>query len=278
MKTVEVQGGEVAAWDVGSGQPLVVIHGTGTPGELWRADLLELDRVCRVITYDRRGYGASSPSPGSWRMHRDDAATVIESLGAAPAVVVGYAGGASVALDIAVNRPELVAGLVLIDPILHTRSVGRPGLGRRLAKVRLLRRLRGDEAAAEEWIRFISSYESGGNAWDRAVPARKQTILANASGVLADIDAADHDYLDESRLAEIQTPVTIVDPKLGPAVFRRSVERLRELLPKARLVTLDRSSHIVMLDAREEVLDVLRRAVTEPARISRRSGGPPPDA
>ena len=276
METVQVEGGEVATWAAGSGQSLVVIHGTGTPGELWRADLLELDRICRVITYDRRGYGTSSPSPGTWRAHRDDAIAVIEALGADPAVVLGYAGGASVALDVAVTRPDLVSGLVLIDPILHTRSVGRPGLARRLAKVRLVRRLRGERAAAEEWIRFISSYGAGGgSAWDRAVPARKQTILASAAGVLADIDADDHDTLDESQIANIEAPMTIVDPRLGPPMFRRSVERLRELLPKARVVTLEESSHIVMLDAREDVLDVLRRAVTEPARISRRSSRPP---
>ena len=271
MKTIRVEGGQIACWEAGSGPALVVIHGTGTPGELWRADLMELDRICRVITYDRRGYGGSSESPRSWVAHRDDAATLIEQLGAAPALVVGYSGGAIPALDLAIERPDLVSGLVLIDPALHGRSDRPPGLRRTLLKVRLMRRLRGERAAAEAWIHYISAYTGGGSAWDKAVPGRRDTILANASGILADIDTGEGEHVDAERLATIAAPVTIVEGALSPPLFRRSVERLRRLLPAARLVTLENSGHVVMLDAREEVLDVLRRAVTEPARISRRS-------
>jgi pimeloyl-ACP methyl ester carboxylesterase len=103
------------------------------------------------------------------------------------------------------------------------------------------------------------------------VPGRRETILASASGILADLDSGDGEHVDGTRLAGIETPVTIVDARLGPDLFRRSVEDVRTLMPQARHVTLEHSSHIVMLDAREEMLDVLRRAVTEPARISRRT-------
>jgi pimeloyl-ACP methyl ester carboxylesterase len=272
VKTIDVEGGHLACWDVGSGHPLVVIHGTGTPGELWRADLLELDRICRVITYDRRGYGESSPSTRDWAVHRDDAATLIDRLGAAPAVILGYSTGAIPAVDLALERPDLVSGLVLMEPALYIQRSAPPALRVALARTRLLRRVRGEREAAESWVRHISEYSTGGSAWEKAVPGRREAILANAGGVLADLASGDGRHIDERRLAGIEVPVTIVEGALGPPEFRRAAERLRGLMPRARVVTLSKSGHIVMLDARHETLDVLRRAVTEPARTSRRTG------
>jgi pimeloyl-ACP methyl ester carboxylesterase len=269
VKSIEVDGGHVACWDSGTGPALVVVHGTGTPGELWKADLLQLTRSWRVITYDRRGYGRSSEPPGSWQAHRNDAARVVEQLGAAPATILGYGGGAIAAIDLAIQCPELVAALVLVDPALYGQRERPRGLRRVLMQVAVERRLRGETVAAETWIRYISSYQAGGSAWDKAVPARREAILASARGVLADLDAGDGSYIDERHLRELGMPVTIVDARQGPAVFRESVDRLSGLMSQARVVALENSSHIVMLDARAEMLDVLRDAMTARGPVSR---------
>jgi Alpha/beta hydrolase family len=63
MQLVDLDGRRVATWDRGEGTPLLFIHGVGTPGALWQTDLAELAADCRVIVYDRRGYGVSSDSP-----------------------------------------------------------------------------------------------------------------------------------------------------------------------------------------------------------------------
>jgi 3-oxoadipate enol-lactonase len=83
----------------------VFVHGVGTPGELWARDLASLARDCRLIVYDRRGYGVSSESPRDWQAHREDAIALIDALGAAPAVLVGYSGGSIIAVDVALKRP-----------------------------------------------------------------------------------------------------------------------------------------------------------------------------
>ena len=72
-----------------------------------------------VITYDRSGLGASPPRPGGRgvRALTEDLAHTIEIACSDPAVVVGHSLGATLPRSLAATRPDLVAGLVLIDPI-----------------------------------------------------------------------------------------------------------------------------------------------------------------
>jgi pimeloyl-ACP methyl ester carboxylesterase len=93
VDTLELDGLRLAYWEEGSGQPVVFVHGVGTSGELWVRDIAPLARDCRLIVYDRRGYGVSSESPRDWQVHREDAIALIDALHAAPAVLVGYSGG-----------------------------------------------------------------------------------------------------------------------------------------------------------------------------------------
>jgi pimeloyl-ACP methyl ester carboxylesterase len=246
-------------WDRGTGASLLFIHGVATSGQMWAADLGELATGLRVIVYNRRGYGASSSSPRSWAAHADDTIALIEKLNAAPAVVVGYSAGAIVALDVALRRPELMAHLVLLDPAFNLKRCLTPGLLATLAAVKLLRRLRGDRAAAEHWLRYVSSYATGGSAFQAASEARREQLLANSPGIFADL-ASGGGAVDESRLGDIRVPLTIVEAALSPSFLRRSSHRLKQMLPQARSVTLERSGHWVALDAKQDLLAVLRHA------------------
>ena len=106
MDTLELDGRRLAFWEEGSGQAVVFVHGVGTSGAVWARDIAPLARECRLIVYDRRGYGASSESPRDWQAHREDAIALIDALRTAPAVLVGYSGGSIVALDLALERPD----------------------------------------------------------------------------------------------------------------------------------------------------------------------------
>jgi pimeloyl-ACP methyl ester carboxylesterase len=238
----------------------VFIHGVGTPGELWAADLAELATDFRLIVYNRRGYGASSRSPRRWDAHAQDTVALIEALNAAPAVLVGYSGGAIIAFDLAVQRPDLVAGIIVLDPAVNLTRCLTPSLLTTLAAVKLLRWLRGDRPAAAHWLRYVSSYATGGSAFEAKASAdRRETLLTHAAGIFADL-AAGGGSVDERRLADIGVPVTMVETTLSPAFLRRSCQRLKRLVPHAQHVTLAHSGHWAGLDAHDELLTVLRAA------------------
>ncbi|MEV7771156.1 alpha/beta hydrolase [Kitasatospora sp. NPDC086791] len=120
------RGGRTLRWvEAGQGgaAPVVLIAGSGTSSLTWTPVLPELARHGRVVAYDRAGTGASEPNRGASRAEAptldgqlDDLAALVRHLDAGPAVLVGHSWGGQLAQLLAWQRPELVAGLVLVDP------------------------------------------------------------------------------------------------------------------------------------------------------------------
>ncbi|MFI8456455.1 alpha/beta fold hydrolase [Kitasatospora sp. NPDC085464] len=109
----------------GAGVPVVLIAGCGTSSLTWAPVLPELARHRRVVAYDRAGIGASDPCRSSGRSgivtptldgQLADLAALVRHLDAGPVVLVGHSWGGQLAQLLAWQRPELVAGLVLVDP------------------------------------------------------------------------------------------------------------------------------------------------------------------
>ena len=262
MRTIKLGDLSLDYWEAGNGTPLVFIHGVATSGELWVEDLAALAPDTRIITYNRRGYGTSSPAPRNWDAHMADAAALIEALNAAPAVLVGYSAGSIIALGLALQRPELVKGIVLLDPAFNLKRCLTLSLIKTLATIKLQRLAGRDSAAAVQWLRYVSSYSTGGSAFDsKASDERREKLVANAGGIFADM-ASGGGSVDEERLASIRAPVTLVDAGLSPDFLRKSCHRLSKLMPQAHQVTLDHCGHWIGVDARDELIGILRSAAT----------------
>ena len=168
MPRVSVNGADLYFEERGSGPPLLLIHGLAADADVWGASLDDLAADHRILAYDRRGYTRSGQVPrGDFRRDGEDAAELLRALDAAPATVVGWSSGGIVALDLAVHHPDVVAGLVLLEPTLHAKK--RPGV-RHLAaflKANLLRRVKDDRAATEAFLRWAFRHRTGGTWYDR---------------------------------------------------------------------------------------------------------------
>jgi len=109
------------AWHtVGDGPSLLLVHGAAEDaGMLAPQAAAFAARGRRVITYDRRGTGASPrddwPDGGVAR-HADDAADLLRTLDAAPATVLGFSSGGVVALALAARHPEVVREVIAWEP------------------------------------------------------------------------------------------------------------------------------------------------------------------
>ena len=113
-------GGRTLRWvAAGTCEPAVVFDASlGEPGTLaWAGVLPAVARTTRVVAYDRAGLGASDPAaPMTLESQVNDLTAVLRATSDGPSVVVGHSWGGILAQLAALQQPELIAGLVLVDP------------------------------------------------------------------------------------------------------------------------------------------------------------------
>ncbi len=124
MPWVGVDGVELHYSERGEGPPIVFSHGLLWSGTMFDDEIAALSSRYRCIAYDHRGQGRSASSPTPYDMERltDDAAALIEKLGAAPCHFVGLSMGGFVGMRLAARRPALLKTLTLIE----TAADGEP--------------------------------------------------------------------------------------------------------------------------------------------------------
>jgi len=101
----------------GKGEPLLFIHGLGSSHRDWELQVPVFSEHYEVITFDIRGHGQSDKPPGpySMAMFAADTLELIKSLGRGPVHVVGVSLGGMIALQLAVDAPEMVRSLVVAN-------------------------------------------------------------------------------------------------------------------------------------------------------------------
>src|SRR5580693_1022702 len=117
MPTARVNGIEVYYEQAGEGPPVLLLHGLGSSTRDWEYQTPELARAYRVIAVDVRGHGRSSRPPGPYSVSQfaEDAVALLRSLDAAPAHVIGLSMGGMIAFQMAVDHPEAVRSLAIIN-------------------------------------------------------------------------------------------------------------------------------------------------------------------
>jgi pimeloyl-ACP methyl ester carboxylesterase len=118
---VKHAGVELAGEEAGEGIPVVLLHGLTATRRYVVMGSRALERSGhRVIAYDARGHGSSSPAPArgdyTYEDLGQDLIAVLDDRGIERAVLAGASMGAHTLLWLARNAPERVAGLVVITP------------------------------------------------------------------------------------------------------------------------------------------------------------------
>jgi pimeloyl-ACP methyl ester carboxylesterase len=105
--------------DEGSGEPcLLLIHGWACDSHDWIWQFEAFTDAHRVVAADNRGHGRSSIPPDGYtpRVFAGDLAGLLEMLGTGPVVAIGHSVGGAIASALAVEHPNLVRAVVVVDP------------------------------------------------------------------------------------------------------------------------------------------------------------------
>lgn len=247
-----------------AGQPVVLLPGGAEASDGFFPGLIEglrADPGCRVILYDRPGTGTSSVA-GSLAGATTALKATVDEMGLGPVVVVGQSLGGAVAALLARDHPDVVSGLVLLDPT----PINDPGSCAQIARtMRVLEKanaipvvdrvvsglLRASLARSRRKMRLRPDCEAAHERLSELdVPK-----LARATDGIVELAAG----FRESDLPRLPSVVVTADRKPGSAV-RRAHARLAGALGGS-IVSWPAATHDVHLSHPDETLETVRDLV-----------------
>jgi pimeloyl-ACP methyl ester carboxylesterase len=241
---VDVEGGALYVESGGAGSPLLMVHGWPLDHRLFEPQAEKLGRSHRVVTFDRRGFGASSAPPDLGR-EVDDIVAIIDALALDSVHLLGMSQGARIALRFAATRPDLLRSLLLQAPAIDGFAPGTPDPERIPLDefVRLAREGRIGEVR-KRWLAHPMMMLDGKLAHERA---RLDAMMEGYEGadLLADPKRATPFTVDVSAaLRRFRAPCLLLTGARETAARRAHARRLLDLLPDCREVIFPASGHL----------------------------------
>jgi pimeloyl-ACP methyl ester carboxylesterase len=230
---------------VGTGTPLVAfVHGVLDRGRSFEpvADLLDGD--CRILHYDRRGYGTARHAPGvpaDVHQHIEDLLAVLDGR---RALVVGHSFGGMTAMGAAIRAPETVTGLVLYE----TAIPWAPGWTDVPMK-----RVFADPDPEDAGLRLMLGERMASMSAETLAGWRQEAraFIAEEGSVRTGTPPYD--------IATLSVPVTYGIS--GPSPLTASADYLRQQVPTLEVVTVPGAGHMAHRTDPAGFADLVRRAL-----------------
>lgn len=264
MSTARVNGVELYYTLSGSGEPLVLVHGSWGDHHNWDPVVGSLAESFRVLVYDRRGHSASErpAAQGSVFEDADDLAALIEDLGLAPAHVAGNSFGAAIALRAATRHAQVFRSLSAHEPPLFPLLAGtafEPALKevqRRIgAVVELLER--DDHEGAAELFADTIAFAPG--AWgEQLTPEIREVFITNAPTFLDEVRDPDALQMDLDALGAFEEPALLSSGTESAPFFAPVADMIARRLPRSERITIDGADHVPHISMPERYVELVR--------------------
>jgi pimeloyl-ACP methyl ester carboxylesterase len=258
MEKAKINGVELEYEVQGSGEPVMLI-GTGPIADSFLPFLSEKALVerYRLISYHQRGQAGSthSAAPVSFKEHVADAAVLLGHLGVHRAHVAGHSTGAAIALQLAVDRPEMVHSLALLEPPL----LGVPSAGAFFEEVGPALEAYGSgdrEGALARFLSVVCSLD-----WETCRTLVEKHVPGGVAQAMKDADNFFGSYLPaiqawqfgSEQATAISQPVLSVLGTETERLFVEGRDLLHSWFPQIEDCTIEGVAHLLHLQRPEPV-------------------------
>ncbi|GGV71600.1 alpha/beta fold hydrolase [Streptomyces longisporoflavus] len=251
MPYVEANGTRLHVEARGQGPALVLLHGTGTSGRVWDAQLADLAEDYRMYAVDARGCGRSDrPAEGNdIAGNTADVLAVIDALGLDRPVLVGSSVGAVFAIEAALAAPDRIGGIVSIDGPGYWPAVS---LGDKLVEVAAAT----DRAA--QFADWVPTWYSPA-ASPELIASTLRQILESSEHV-DELFADGASYDPRERIRELAVPVLFLHGALDASIPYEVSQTLAGLAPRGTFRLIEGAGHMPHQERPEAVNAALRQA------------------
>ena len=258
-KFADVDGLRIHYLDKGEGTPVVLIHGYTSSTYTWKDEFDELAKRYRVIAIDLKGFGFSAKPDGDYsrRAQGELVARFLRGLNVEGAWLVGNSMGGETALNVAVDHPEMVSGLVLIDSA-GIKVAGRTSLAPWYLQLPVVGRLLTALAlTSDSLVRagLEKSFYDDSKISDERVAAYYQPLKTQGGQLSATRARAQFELLPvEDRIDSIKVPTLIIWGAEDELIPLEAGRKLNELIGGSKLVVFEECGHVPQEEMPERVL------------------------
>lgn len=238
--------------ELGTGTPIIFIHGLGSSTKDWENQVVYFSKSCKTISIDMRGHGKTKGSDGAYSIEQFalDVLPFLE-IENQTVHVVGLSMGGLIAFQLAVTHPELVKSLTIINSFVELPLDNR--------KIRNGVRLR--KMIPKILGMKIMGKILGKKLFPNDNQEELRELIANrwaknkVKDYIKSVNAA-AGWSIKNRLAEIKCPTLIVGAEHDYTSIEEK-EAYTKLIPNANLVIIPNSHHAVSVEKPKELNQVM---------------------
>jgi 3-oxoadipate enol-lactonase len=248
----KLNGVSLAYRDIGSGLPIVFIHGHPFNQSMWDPQVSALSGKYRVITFDLRGYGASEvPAVESITLETmaADINALLDRLGIAKAVVAGLSMGGQIAMAFAELYPQRLAALVLAATFSETDSP-EAAISRRAMADRFVKE--GSAIPGGEMLPKLLAHSSIKRDPALAVTVYTMIALTPPAGAAAALRGRSQRKDYTPTLKHITAPTIVFGGTEDAYTSVETITRMQQAIPNSQLRIFDGIGHMPNLEATDQ--------------------------
>ena len=233
----------------GSGHPVIIMHGLFGSGDNWRTIARMMEDQYQCIVVDMRNHGRSPHDPVmNFQVMTEDIIELMQDLQLEKVSLLGHSMGGKVAMQFALQHPDLVDKLIVVDiapkyyPPHHDTVIEaiesiEPGelKERAEAEKAFARFLGNDDSTIQFLMKNLARLPEGGFEWKPNMPVI--------------IEAYYHLMEDVQSTTPFEDPVLFIRGEKSRYILDEDVSHIKELFTNSSLVTIPLAGHWVHADA-----------------------------
>jgi len=251
-KQMNINGVSLSYIEQGKGAPVIFVHGAFSDYRVWEPQREAIADRFRFIAFTQRYFGTSKWSDSgeqySQVTHAADLAEFIRKLDAGPVYIVGRSYGATVAIRMALQHPELVRGVIAQEPVIafavamsspvNKNVIKKERSG--LASARSAAK-KGDIPAA---TRLFADWTNGQPGGFDALPSKTRSLhLDNGRTIALHFSAPLPPKITCTDLAELKSPLAITTGELTRPFFKILAQSAHDCVPGSQVIKIPDARH-----------------------------------